>query len=210
MKKNYFLFFLAITFFAFSCGETKTTSSTDDTEATANNKSEVSKNTPAKSTPKGDVAYTTTILKDGIASPKKEMKATFGDTQVSVIYGSPSVKGRKIWGNLVPNGKVWRTGANEATTIEFSSDVVVNGNKLPAGKYGLFTIPTDDNWTIIFNSVHEQWGGYEYDESKDVLRAEAIPQMKEEHSETFDFVVDGNSIVMKWGNKIIPFVIKVI
>ena len=81
-----------------------------------------------------------------------------------------------IWGDLVPYGKVWRTGANEATTFETDKDIMIKEQKLPAGKYALFTIPGETEWTWIFNSVWDQWGAYKYDESKDVLRVKSTPE----------------------------------
>ena len=122
-----------------------------------------------------------------LASPKATVSQTIGLTQVSVNYHTPSVRGREVWGNLVPYGKIWRTGANEATLVSFSDDVVVQGEKLPAGTYSLFTIPeTHDNWTIIFNKNPNQWGAFDYKESEDVLRVpvQAIPA---EFHETFFF-----------------------
>jgi len=112
------------------------------------------------------------------SSPKATVSQTIGLTEISVKYNTPSVKGREIWGKLVPYGKLWRTGANEATVVTFSEDVVVQGEPLKAGTYSLFTIPeTHDNWTIIFNKNPNQWGTFDYKESDDVLRVpeQAIP-----------------------------------
>src|SRR5205085_4953821 len=97
-------------------------------------------------------------------------------TDVTITYSRPGVKGRVIWGELVPYDKVWRTGANEATTIAFSEDVKINGQALPAGTYSLHTIPGKDMWTIIFNKQAEQWGSFKYDQSKDALRVQVKPQ----------------------------------
>jgi hypothetical protein len=91
------------------------------------------------------------------------------------------MKGREIFGNLVPYGKVWRTGANEASVIEFNKDVKLNGKLVKAGKYSLFTIPGEDKWIIILNSIWDQWGAYNYDESKDVARFEVEPKEVENH-----------------------------
>jgi hypothetical protein len=113
-----------------------------------------------------------------LASPKATVSQTIGLTDISVNYHTPSTRGREIWGKLVPFGKVWRTGANEATLVTFSDDVVVQGEKLPAGTYSLFTIPeSHDNWTIIFNKNPNQWGAFDYKENEDVLRVpvQAIP-----------------------------------
>jgi hypothetical protein len=86
------------------------------------------------------------------------------------------VRGREIWGKLVPYGQVWRTGANDATTIKFSKAVKINGKELAAGEYALFTIPAEGEWTIIFNKTAKQWGAYEYKEADDALRVKATAQ----------------------------------
>lgn len=104
-------------------------------------------------------------------SPNAVVSQTIGTTEVTITYGRPSVRGRVIFGELVPFDEVWRTGADEATTITFSEDVTIEGEPLDAGTYGLFTIPQeDDEWTIIFNNIADQWGAYEYDAGEDILR----------------------------------------
>src|SRR6185369_10581652 len=108
-------------------------------------------------------------------SQKSSLMQTIGTTDMTITYSRPGVKGRKIWGALVPYGQVWRTGANEASTISFSDDVTINGQKLPAGTYSLHTIPGEKEWTLIFNSVANQWGSFSYDQSKDALRVKAFP-----------------------------------
>jgi len=112
-------------------------------------------------------------------SPKATVSQTVGLTDVTITYCRPGVKGRAIWGGLVPYDQVWRTGANEATTITFSDDVTVDGTKLPAGTYGLFTIPGTDAWTVIFNKGAKQWGAYEYKQADDVLRIKVTPHPDE-------------------------------
>jgi len=109
-------------------------------------------------------------------SQKASVMQTIGLTDVTITYSRPGVKGRVIWGGLVPYDKVWRTGANEATAITFSDDVTIEGKALPAGTYGLHTIPGKAEWTIIFNKLADQWGSYDYDESKDALRIQVKPQ----------------------------------
>jgi len=109
-------------------------------------------------------------------SPKAEVSQTIGLTKVSISYSRPGVKGRKIWGGLVPYNKVWRTGANEATKITFSTDVKINGKKLKKGSYSFFAIPTEKEWTLIFNYVHDQWGAFTYNEAKDALRVKVKPE----------------------------------
>lgn len=111
-------------------------------------------------------------------SPDAAVSQTIGLTEVSVTYGRPGVNNRDIFSSegLVPFDEVWRTGANEATTITFSNDVRVEGEDLEAGIYGLFTIPSEDHWTIIFNRIANQWGAYDYEESEDVLRVDVNPE----------------------------------
>jgi hypothetical protein len=132
--------------------------------------------------------------------------STMGDIDgitVTVEYGRPNVKGREIWGELVPYDEVWRTGANEATTIEFSGDVAIDGQKLPAGRYSLFTIPGAEEWTVIFNDQPDQWGAFKYDSSHDVLRVTATPGSSE-NVESLDFVIDGSSVVLRWEEIAVP------
>lgn len=118
-------------------------------------------------------------------SPKATVSQVVGVTEVSLEYSRPAVRGREIWGGLVPWERVWRTGANEATSIEFSNDVTVEGRPLAAGRYSIHTIPRKDRWTVIFNSVAEP-SGYRYDEATDVLRVEVTPQPIE-HVERMTF-----------------------
>lgn len=109
-------------------------------------------------------------------SPKAMVGQTIGYTDVEIHYGSPGVKGRKIWGALVPYDTVWRAGANEATTIEFNNDVKINGHKVPAGKYSLFLIPTKNKWVVILNKIYDQWGAFKYNEKEDQLRFKVTPE----------------------------------
>jgi hypothetical protein len=94
----------------------------------------------------------------------------FGLGKITLTYSRPNVKGRKIFGGMEPMGVVWRNGANAATRIKFTDAVKIEGKDLPAGEYGLFSIPGKNEWTIIFNKIADQWGAYEYKESDDVLR----------------------------------------
>jgi len=97
-------------------------------------------------------------------------------TEVKIDYSSPGVKGRKIWGELVPFGEIWRTGANEATTITFSDVVKVNGNELPAGTYGLHTIPGENEWEFIFSKDTKIDGSSNFNKDNEVLRIKAKPE----------------------------------
>ena len=112
-------------------------------------------------------------------SPQAMVTQTVGITEIEITYCRPGVKGRIIWGELVPYDKIWRTGANEATTISFSTDVMVNGNKLVKGKYSLFTIPTQTEWTVIFNKQPDIWGIGNYKEEEDALRIKVKPEAAE-------------------------------
>lgn len=108
-------------------------------------------------------------------SPKATVTQTIGLTDVTITYSRPAVKGRTIWGELVPYDKVWRTGANEATIITFANDVTINSKELPAGTYSLHTLPGKSSWSFIFNKKAEQWGSYSHDPAQDALRVEAVP-----------------------------------
>lgn len=109
----------------------------------------------------------------------------FGLGKITVTYSRPNVKGRKIFGGINPYGQVWRTGANNATTITFSENVLIEGKKVPAGTYSLFSIPEKDSWTIILNKTAKQWGAYTYKEADDLLRVTVKSKTVEEKRETF-------------------------
>ena len=161
---------------------------------------------------------------------------TVGVTDVTIVYSRPGVKGRKIWGDwpvtvageatlddqnarpagapIVPYGHIWRTGANDATQFKVTDDVLINGQPLPAGTYSLHTIPGKDEWTIIFNSVAQQGGSFDYDSKKDVLRVKTTPGISEHHHEWLEFglePVKDNSLVakIKWEKLVVPFTIEV-
>jgi hypothetical protein len=118
------------------------------------------------------------------ASPAASFKERIGLTAVSVEYSRPGVKGRKIFGGLVPFGEVWRTGANAATKITFSTDVNFGGTAVGPGDYALFTIPDPSEWTVILNKVSGQWGAYTYDEKNDAVRVKVKPVAMPELLET--------------------------
>jgi hypothetical protein len=132
------------------------------------------------------------------ASPRKESTGMIGKVKVTVGYGSPAVKGRLIWGGLVPYNELWRSGADEATWIEFSKPVKVDGQALPAGRYGFFSIPGPTSWTVIFNQVWDQWGPYEYDAAKDVLRMTVEPSAMPDIAERLDYLVEKDGVSLVW------------
>src|SRR5882724_11740759 len=179
-----------------------------------------------------------------VVLPRPSQKATvtqrIGVTDVTITYSRPGVKGRKIWGDapaaaeatakgeatlddqnvrpkgapIVPYGHVWRAGANEATTFVVTDDVLINGQKLPAGSYSLHTIPTKDEWTIVFNGTANQWGSFDYDPAKDTLRVKAKPQMVADNQEwlmySFDPVTDNSAQVnIRWEKISVPFTVEV-
>lgn len=161
-------------------------------------------------------------------SARQEIAQTVGDTKVSIVYHRPNVKGRAIWGCqtadvipkggvtypcLVPNGQVWRTGANEATVFEISNDVMISGQKLPKGKYSLHTIPTPNEWTIIFNKIWNQWGSYSYDAKEDALRVNVKPVASDFH-ETMAIEIENvkpnaADVFIRWEKIAVPFTIDV-
>ncbi len=124
-------------------------------------------------------------------------EGTIGEVMVAVEYGRPEMRGRDIFGALVPWGKVWRTGADEATTVTFGGDVMVGGEKLAGGTYGLFTVPGEKEWTVIFNRVANQWGAYEYSEAEDALRV-TVPSEAAESTEALTFEVTDSGISLRW------------
>jgi tetratricopeptide (TPR) repeat protein len=113
------------------------------------------------------------------ASPEASVSQRVGLTDITITYHRPAVAKRKVWGDLVPYGQVWRAGANENTTIEFSSPVTIGGKKVPAGTYGLHMLPTEKDFTVILSSVSSAWGSFTYDEKEDVARVTAAPKPAE-------------------------------
>jgi hypothetical protein len=122
-------------------------------------------------------------------SPNATVSQTFGVTEVTVRYSRPGVKGRVIWGKLVPYAEVWRTGANENTTIRFSTPVRIDGKELPAGIYGLQTIPGPDDWVIVLSKDADEWGAFSYKPEHDALRfhVKPVPAAEPEEWMSFDF-----------------------
>lgn len=147
-------------------------------------------------------------------SPKGTVSQRIGLTDVTITYSRPNVRGRAIWGALVPYDQVWRTGANEATTFEVTDDVTINGSKLPKGKYSLATIPGRQEWTLIFNREPDLWGAVSYDQSKDALRVTTRPKTTDHAHESLMFAfpeVTSNSAkaVLAWDKLEVPFTIAV-
>lgn len=154
---------------------------------------------------------TAPVLKLPRVSQKSVLTQTIGLTDMTITYSRPGVKGRKVFGDLVPYGKVWRTGANEATKISFSDDVTIDGKPLPKGTYSLHTIPGASEWTIIFNKEADQWGSFSYKESADALRVTAKPHSAP-MTEWFTFDVpqvstDKATVELRWDTTAVPFTV---
>lgn len=137
------------------------------------------------------------------ASPRQTVEQQFSMSKITLDYGRPGVKGRKIFGELVPFGKVWRAGANSSTKITFAQSVNFGGKVVPSGTYGLFIIPQEKEWKIILNSDSQQWGAYEYNEKLNVLEITVPVQKLAEKQEYFEIAiqpVDDSSadLVFKW------------
>ena len=137
------------------------------------------------------------------ASPRQKVEQQFSMSKITVDYGRPGVKGRKIFGDLVPFGKVWRVGANSSTKITFEQSVNFGGKSVSAGTYGLFVIPTEKEWKVILNKDSQQWGAYTFDEKLNVVDVTLPVQKLAEKQEWFEIElnpVDDNAVnlVMKW------------
>lgn len=162
-------------------------------------------------------------------SQRAEVAQTIGDTRIALVYHRPNIKGREIWGCqtndvvpkggvtypcLVPTGQVWRTGANENTTFETNHDLKIGSQTLPAGKYGLHTIPGKDGWTIIFNKVNDSWGSFSYKPENDQLRVTAKPQAVAEFQETMSLGLENikattADVVIRWEKLRVPFTVDI-
>jgi hypothetical protein len=172
-------------------------------------------------------------------SQKASVMQTIGVTDVTITYHRPGVKGRKIYGDwpadakapagegtldnqntrppgapIVPYGRIWRTGANDATQITFSDDVLVGGQPLPAGTYSLHTVPGKDEWTVVFNGTANQWGSFSYDATKDLLRIKTIPQVVADNQEWLAFQIEPAAenaarVNIRWEKLSVPFTVEV-
>ena len=145
------------------------------------------------------------------ASPTQTLTQDFGLGKIEIVYSRPGLKERAAFGNgtlLAPTGIVWRTGANGATKVTFSDPVNIGGKTLAAGAYGLFTIPGEKEWTIIFNTNSKGWGSFDYKESEDVVRLQVKPETTSNSTESFTINVDNinaetATISLKWANTLV-------
>ena len=190
--------------FTFGCN-TPSNGSTEDTPDTTPTDQSGSN---AGATTEGNGQYTVTTLDTTIKSPRKELTGTVDGVNVTINYGSPAVNERAIYGDLVPYGQVWRTGANEATRITFAEDVMIGEEQsmVPAGTYSLFTLPAERNdWTIILNKTADQWGAYDYAEDDDLVRVKGMAEDASSPRERMDFALDGDNIEMMWSDLVVSF-----
>ena len=146
-------------------------------------------------------------------SPNASVTQTVGITDITIKYSRPGVKGREVWGKLVPYGEVWRTGANENTTIKFSTPVKIEGHELPAGLYGLQTFPAQGDWAVVFSKDANEWGAFSYKPEHDALRVQVKPQpapFRERMGFDFEDVTDTSTkVVLSWEKLQVPFTIEV-
>ena len=146
-------------------------------------------------------------------SQHAQITQKIGITNITINYHRPLVKGRKVFGGLQPYGQVWRAGANENTTIEFTDPVAVEGNPLAAGTYGLHMIPGEQEWTVIFSKAATSWGSFTYDQKEDALRVAVKPQASEFHEAlTYDFddpKPNATTVTLRWDKVAVPFRVEV-
>ena len=147
------------------------------------------------------------------ASPTASVSQTVGVTDIELVYHRPAVNERPIWGTLVPYGQVWRTGANENTTISFSTDVSIDGQPLAAGAYGLHTLPNEGEWEVIFSNDTTAWGSFSYDAESDALRVTVTPEAAA-HQERMQFAFeevgsDATTLALRWEKLRVPISIAV-
>lgn len=178
MNRPYLVFIICLLLLTGSCGPSTTTSdiSTESEEYTEEEEEDTDDRSQRPSPPR-----TTTANVSGV--------------NVTIDYSSPAVKGREIFGKLEPYGKVWRTGANEATVLTIDGPVNVNGQNLEKGQYALFAIPGEKEWTVIFNKEPNQWGAFNYSEAQDALRIVVKPSVTEEVTERLNFNVSAEGKV---------------
>jgi len=144
-------------------------------------------------------------------SPLAVVSCKYKDSYIKIVYSQPHKRGREVFGNLVPFGQVWRLGANEATELTTTREIFISGQHLPAGNYSLFAIPEKDKWTIIVNSEKGQWGSYNYNKEKDVLRFDVVTRALpgELVYEPFTIVIDPKNnkadIIFTWDKTTVSF-----
>lgn len=150
-------------------------------------------------------------IKMPAASPSASIKQAVGLSEITVDYSRPSARGRKVFGDLVPLGKLWRTGANASTKLTFAEDVTVEGNKVPAGQYALYTIPGEKEWTVVLHKNTKHWGdgGKDYNQAEDLVRFKVNAKELDDKVETFtigfgDLTSNGATLQIMWEDVLVP------
>lgn len=191
---------LAVVVFAAACAQS-TTNETTTTKSPAKSQPASAAAPAAASKPMAKAFPEGPARGDdaGRKSKNGKLDTEISGVRVVVQYGRPQVSGRTIFGDLIPYGKVWRTGADEATTITFGQDAVFGGQKVSQGTYALFTVPGESGWKVILNSQPKQWGAYKHDPSKDVLTAE-VAAAKHDNTEMLTFAAADGQLHMKWAD----------
>lgn len=207
-RTNFFYFLLGGLFLLASCNTPSNNNGTG--EQVEDQVEAAQQNLTATVSEMGDenLPYEVKVVDATVKSPRKELTGKLDDITITINYGSPAVNGRTIYGELVPYGKVWRTGANEATRITFDQAVEVGEEDvvLEAGTYSLFTLPTDkDTWTIIFNKTAEQWGAYDYAEDQDAARVSGEAEIIASPAERMDFALGDEEVELMWADMKISF-----
>lgn len=138
-----------------------------------------------------------------MVSPRQMISQQFSVTKISVDYGRPSVRGRKIFGELVPYGKIWRVGANEATNISFEQGVIFGGKSAKVGRYAIFVTPEEHEWTIVLNYDADAWGAYTYDPNQNAIEVKVPVQIEKELQESLEITFESVSsskvnLVIRW------------
>jgi len=151
-----------------------------------------------------DPSADTTDVRLSRPSPPLVLRDTIDAIPFEVKFGAPSVRGRTVFGNLVPFGEIWRTGANEATTLSIPDTLLLENQKLAPGQYAIFTIPHAGHWEILINTEYDQWGAYNYDPEKDVLHLRVTPEETDVHQEQMTFRLEGDQLVLHWDNLRVP------
>lgn len=198
MNRTLFLFLIFTFFISFSCTQEQSPQSATQTAQHEHPESNSEKPTAKKP-----------------LSPRTSAMDNIGEAHIHIDYSSPGVRGRTIWGGLVAYDQVWVTGAHKATSIDFSKDVKINGEKVPAGTYGFFTIPGKEEWTIILNKNHEQHLADDYDKAEDVLRFQVEPEQLSDMVESLTYEVkpgegDKGTISVMWEYKKVSFELEVL
>ena len=154
------------------------------------------------------VLMASSCTSEKIASPAKTTDGRIGTVQIEINYGAPSARGREIFGALVPYNEVWRTGANENTTVSFSEPVRILGQDVPSGTYGLFTTPGRDEWMLHLNSEYEEWGAYGYNEQNNILNRIILPKKADSFQDQLLFSIEDMSVRLSWADLVLDIPIE--